>query len=194
MGPYSDSQIIDGILKKRRDVIHFLYKDYFPLILALIEKNSGTYQDAEDIFQDGLVALYKRCRSYELVLDCALRSYFYSICRNLWLQRLEKKYRLVYQPDLLVNENEAKYFTKGSITREQRLRRHRIFWKHFKELPEDCQKVFLMYFDKVPFKKIAEKMKFTDENYAKVRKYLCKRLLANRIKKDPEYPNCIDHE
>lgn len=171
-----------------------MYKDYFPLILALIEKNSGTLQDAQDIFQEGQIALFLRCRNQELVLNCALRSYFYSICRNLWLQRLEKKYRLVYQPDLLVNESEAKYISKESITTEQKLRRHRIYWKHFNELPEDCQKVFLMYFDKVPFKKVAEKLKFTDENYVKVRKYLCKKLLVKRIKEDPEFLNCVDHE
>ncbi len=194
MRPFSDSKIIDGIVNKRPEVIHFMYKDYFPLILALVEKNSGTLQDAQDIFQEGQMALYLRCRDHELVLNCALRSYFYSICRNLWLQRLEKKYRLVYEPDLLVNESVAKYITKESITREQKLVRHRIFWKHFNQLPEDCQKVFLMYFDKVPFKEVAEKLGFTDENYAKVRKYLCKKLLIKRIKKDPEYPNCVDHE
>ncbi|NQV03380.1 MAG: sigma-70 family RNA polymerase sigma factor [Bacteroidia bacterium] len=194
MGPYSDSKIIDGIIKKRREVIHFMYRDYFPLILALIEKNSGNYQDAEDIFQDGLVALYLRCRDKELVLNCALRSYFYSICRNLWLQRLERKHRLVFQSDLMVNDCAEKYVGKENLTREQKLARHRVFWKHFKGLPYDCQQVLLMYMEKIPFKEVAEKLGFTDENYAKVRKYLCKKLLRKRVKQDPEYPNCIDHE
>ena len=194
MGPFSDAKIIDGIRKKRREVIHFMYRDYFPLILALIEKNSGTCQDAEDIFQDGLVALYLRCRDRELVLNCALRSYFYSICKNLWLQRLERKHRLVYYADLLVNDNEENYIGKEHLTREQKLARHRVFWRHFNELPDDCRKVLLMYIEKVPFREVAEKLGFTDENYAKVRKYLCKKLLQNRIKKDPEYPYCIDHE
>ncbi|MFH1295726.1 MAG: sigma-70 family RNA polymerase sigma factor [Bacteroidota bacterium] len=194
MRPFSDAKIIDGIRKKQREVIHFMYKDYFPLILALVEKSSDTYQDAEDIFQDGLVALYLRCRDRELVLTCALRSYFYSICKNLWLQRLERKYRLVYKPDLLVNECEAKYEGKEGPTREQKLARHRVFWRHFNALPEDCQKVLLMYMDKVPCRKVAETLGFTDENYAKVRKYHCKKLLRKRIKRDPEYLICIDHE
>jgi len=51
-----------------------------------------------------------------------------------------------------------------------------------------------MYMEKIPFKEVAEKLGFTDENYAKVRKYLCKKLLRKRVKQDPEYPNCIDHE
>lgn len=194
MGPFSDSTLIEGIINKRHAVIHFMYRDYFPLIVALIEKNSGTYQDAEDIFQDGLVALYLRCRDKELVLNCSLRSYFYSICRNIWLQRLEKKQRLIYQPDLLVHESEEKYQSKDVITREQKLVRYRVFWRHFNQLPPDCQKVLLMYFDKIPFRDVAEKLGFTDENYAKVRKYLCKKLLRKRILKDPEYPNCTCHD
>ncbi|MBN1197861.1 MAG: hypothetical protein JXA23_00820, partial [Bacteroidales bacterium] len=109
MGSFSDKKLIEGIIKKRRGTIHFMYRDYFPLILALVEKNSGNFQDAEDIFQDALVALYLRCRNKELVLSCSLRSYFYSICQNLWLQRLERKYKVMYQPDLIVNEHAEKY-------------------------------------------------------------------------------------
>ena len=190
---YSDSKIIDGIRKSKRGVIVFMYKDYFPLIRAMIKKNSGTPQDAEDVFQDGLEALYLRCRDQELVLSCALRSYFYSICRNIWLQRLERKHRLAYYPDLMVNDSEEKYFGKDSLTKEQKLARDTLFWKYFNQLPENCQQILWMYIEKVPCKKVAEKLGFTDENYAKVRKYLCVKLLRKRIMKDPEYLTCIDH-
>lgn len=194
MRPLSDEKIIEGIINKQPEVIHFMYKDYFPLILVMIEKHSGTLEDAQDVFQDGQMALFLRCRDKELILNCALRTYFYSICRHIWLQRLEKKQRMLYQPDLLVNENSEKYITRESITKEQKLERNRLFWKHFKELPDDCQNVLLMYFDKVPFRVVAEKLGFTDENYAKVRKYLCKKLLRKRIKQDPDFINCIGYE
>jgi len=194
MRPLSDEKIIEGIINKRPEVIHFMYKDYFPLIQVMIEKHSGTLEDAQDVFQDGQMALFLRCRDRELILNCALRTYFYSICRNIWLQRLEKKQKILYQPDLLVNENSEKYIAKDSITKEQKLERNRLFWKHFKELPDDCQNVLLMYFDKVPFRVVAEELGFTDENYAKVRKYLCKKLLRKRIKQDPDFINCIGYE
>jgi len=194
MRPLSDEKIIEGIINKRPEVIHFMYKDYFPLIQVMIEKHSGTLEDAQDVFQDGQMALFLRCRDRELILNCALRTYFYSICRNIWLQRLEKKQKILYQPDLLVNENSEKYIARDSITKEQKLERNRLFWKHFKELPDDCQNVLLMYFDKVPFRVVAEELGFTDENYAKVRKYLCKKLLRKRIKQDPDFINCIGYE
>jgi len=190
---YSDDKIIEGIRNKKRDCLKFVYKDFFPLILAFVEKNSGTLQDAQDVFQDGLVALYLRCRDRELTLNCALRTYFYSVCRNLWLQRLERKFRILYWADLSVNEPGEDYLGKDELTKEQKLARHRVFWKHFKRLPADCQKILMMYMDKVPCKEVAESLDFPDENYAKVRKYLCKNLLRKRVKHDPEYQSCINH-
>ncbi|MFH1160416.1 MAG: sigma-70 family RNA polymerase sigma factor [bacterium] len=190
---YSDAKIIEGIRKKKSGCLNFVYKDYFPLILAFVEKNSGTLQDAQDVFQDGLMALYLRCRDRELTLNCALRTYFYSVCRNLWLQRLERKYRILYWADLTVHEPEEGYEGKDGLTKEQKLARHRIFWKHFNQLPDDCQMILMMYMDKIPCKNVAETLGFTDENYAKVRKYLCKNLLRKRVKRDPEYQTCINH-
>lgn len=194
MGPYSDDRIIDGIINKRREVIHFVYRDYFPLILSLVEKSSGNFQDAEDIFQEGMAALYLRCRQRELVLTCALRSYFYSICKNLWLQKLERKYKMVNRSDLQLHEFEERYGDNEVHSREQTLARHRVFWRHFRALPDDCQQVLLMYIDRIPFREVAEKLGFTDENYAKVRKYLCKKLLRNRVLRDPEYLTCIGND
>ncbi len=191
---YSDSKIIDGIRESNHGVINFLYKDYRPLVRAFVRKNSGTIQDADDVFQDGLEALYLRCRDQELILTCALRSYFYSVCRNIWFQRLERKQRLTYYPDLMVNDSSEKYDGRDSLTKEQKLARHALFWKCFKTLPENCQQILLMYIDKVPCKKVAEKLGFTGENYAKVRKSMCVKLFQKRIMKDPEYLNCIDHD
>jgi len=191
MGSFSNSHLIEGIIEKRRAVIQFMYEDYFPYILAMVEKNSGTIQDAQDIFQDGLVALYLRCRDRELLLNCSLRSYFYAICKNLWLQRLERKYRMVFQPDLIIHEREERYRLQETLTSEKRLARYRLFWKHLKGLPEDCQKVLMMYMDRIPYKKVAEILGFVDENYAKMKKYHCKKALIRRIRRDPELPNCI---
>jgi len=185
---------MDGIIRNHRGVIHFLYKDYFPLIQDLIENHAGNLQDAEDIFQDGMVLLYLQIRDRKLVLRCALRTYFFAICQNLWRQRLERKYRLVYVGSSVMNECGEQYLGKDYIAQEQELARQRLFWKYFNQLPEDCRKILQMYIDRIPFREVTQSLRLTDENYAKVRKYLCKKLLINRIRKDPDFPNCTDYE
>jgi len=94
----------------------------------------------------------------------------------------------------MVHDHEERYNAEHGSTKEEELARERIFYKHFSQLPEDCRKVLRMYMDKVPLKKIAEAVGFRDENYAKVRKYLCKKLLIKRIVKDPDYINYYHHE
>ena len=191
---YSDENILEGIKQKNRKVIQFFYRDYFPTVLSLVDKYAGTKQDAEDLFQDGLVALYKRCRTKDIALKCALRTYFYAICQNLWLQRLERKFRVVYYSNMYINDIQEKYVGREGLTKENKLERHRIFYKHFERLSEDCKKILTMHMDHIPYKKITENLGYQNEGYAKVRKYVCVNRLKKWIVNDPDFQNCFPYD
>ena len=47
---YSDDAILKGLKEKKSDSIRFLYREYFPMAKSIVEKNSGSYEDAEDVF------------------------------------------------------------------------------------------------------------------------------------------------
>ncbi len=63
MNYFSDDAILNGLKEKRADSIRYLYREYFPLAKSIVEKNSGSYQDAEDVFQDGIIVLYQKILS-----------------------------------------------------------------------------------------------------------------------------------
>jgi DNA-directed RNA polymerase specialized sigma24 family protein len=88
---YSDEMIVEGLRNKDHEKIRFLYRNYFDSIQRLILKNSGNTEDAEDIFQDALVIVYKKIQDNQLKLSCSFKTYMYAISRNLWLQKLQKK-------------------------------------------------------------------------------------------------------
>ena len=75
---YSDEAIIEGLRLRKENIIKFVYREFFPMARHLIVHNSGTDQDAEDVFQDALVIVYKRIivdeipTEKEVVLCCAL--------------------------------------------------------------------------------------------------------------------------
>ena len=48
---FSDDAILKGLKEKKSDSIRFLYREYFPMAKSIVEKNSGSYEDAEDVFQ-----------------------------------------------------------------------------------------------------------------------------------------------
>ena len=90
MRHYSEKDILDGIFDGDKDVLRYVYDEYYPTIQVLIFRNSGKDEDAEDIFQDTLMIIYQKVRKNDLKLECSFKTYFYSISRNLWLQKLEK--------------------------------------------------------------------------------------------------------
>ena len=61
------------------------------MILDFTRKNSGSEEDARDLFQEGLVVIFEKVSSGDLKLSSAFRTYFYAVCRNKWLMVLRRK-------------------------------------------------------------------------------------------------------
>lgn len=191
---YSDETIINGLRKNESSSVKVLYKEFFPVIRSIVERNSGNHQDAEDVFQDGLIVLFKRVSCQSFTLHCSLKTYFYAICKNIWLQRLERKYRLLYQADFEVNEDRDAYTVDSNQLKEQQLEKLRLYQQHFMTLPKDCQTLLTLFFRKISLKEIAGILGLKDENYAKTRKYLCKNMLRRKIMNDPNCQQFLEYD
>jgi len=192
MTHYTDEAILEGLRKQDRDVIRYVYKEYYPTIKFLIITNSGNETDAEDVFQDAMVIIYRKIIENKLVLTSSFKTFLYSICRNLWLQRLDRK---LFSYEFLENENLTDM--QDSIVvemREAENERYRLFQQHFLRLSEDCKKVLRLFMNKVPLKEIAEIMGFKTEKYAKTRKFMCKEKLKNAIINDPNFKKFITND
>ncbi len=46
--------------------------------------------DARDIFQEAMVVLYEKSKDTTFSLNCQIKTYVYSVCRRLWLKRLQQ--------------------------------------------------------------------------------------------------------
>jgi RNA polymerase sigma factor (sigma-70 family) len=181
---YSDEAILEGLRLRSDYIINFTYKEFYPLIKFLVTGNGGAEEDAEDIFQDGIVTLYNKIILNQLVLTSSFKTYMYSVCRNLWLQKLTKRKAIF---DKL--EDVEKYIDlpkdmlqEASIEETEM---QRIIQMHYLSLPDDCQRVLKLFIKKMPIREIAGIMGFKTENYARTRKYLCKQDLKKRVSNDP---------
>jgi RNA polymerase sigma factor (sigma-70 family) len=190
---YSDEALLRGLKNRRTECIRQLYREYFPVTRSLVERNSGNYEDAEDVFQDSLIVLYEKICADPVSLNCSLKTYFYSICKNIWMQRLDRKWRLLYREEM-VHEPSEDYDPLAFSANEEKLERTRLYHQYFTSLPEDCQKIIRLFLDHVPFKEIAEEMGFKTVAYAKTRKYLCKNMLRKKILNDPRYKSFFHYE
>jgi RNA polymerase sigma factor (sigma-70 family) len=190
---YSDEAILEGLRLRSDYIINFAYKEFFPLVKFLVTDNGGMVEDAEDVFQDGIVTLYNKISSNQLVLTSPFKTYIYSVCRTLWLQKLHKR-KAIY--DKLTDVEEYIDLPEDMLDEKsvQETEMHRIIQKHFLSLADDCQKVLQLFIKSIPVNEIALIMGFKTENYTKTRKYLCKEELKKRIANDPRSSKFLNYE
>ena len=190
---YSDEAILEGLRLSSDYIINFTYKEFFPLIKFLVTGNGGAEEDAEDIFQDGIVTLYNKISLNQLTLNSSFKTYIYSVCRNLWLQKLNMRKAIF---DKLTEVEEYIDLPKDMLTEAtiEETEMQRIIQTHFLTMPDDCQKVLRLFIQKVPLRQIAGIMGFKTENYTKTRKNLCKENLKTRIANDPRSTKFLKNE
>lgn len=187
---YSNIDLLNGILRNDTIVLQYIYKNFYSKINFFIKKNSGDDDDANDVFQEAIIIMYRKLKANELVLDCSFETYLYSVCRFLWLKQLEK--RKVEREKIKDNHEYNDDIYDDNLEKIADLNeRYRLYQKHFVNLGKDCQKVLQLYFDKVPLKNIAQIMGFKSEKYAKKRKFKCKEYLIKSIKQDLEYSKIL---
>ena len=90
----NDLAIIEGILQNDNAAYQQLYNQYYAITERLVIQNNGTTDDAKDIFQETILILHHKAQEGNLVLTASLKTFIYSISRNLWLKELREKRKL----------------------------------------------------------------------------------------------------
>jgi len=175
----SDIDIIKGVRKQDVKILNWLYDNYLPSIRSYLFNNSGNEQDASDVFQDTIIILYKQIKGNKLKLTTDLKGYFFGIARNIWSEQLR---RIGKTTELTVDFPDA---TEPDEIVDPVM--ERVVSRAFLKLKPDQQKILNLYSDGLTYEKIAIKMKFKNESYARRKKYLSKEALLDIVKEDPEY-------
>ena len=179
---YTVEALLEGIRSSDNEVLSYIYKKYFPEIKYFVIRNSGSDEDAQDVFQESVVIIYKKLRDDLLELTCSFKTYLYSVCRIVWLRQLEKRKT---KPDSFSENQVFVDLNEGVEEMAEEQERYKLYQKHFQTLHMDCQTILKLFLKKVPLKDITHKMNFKSENYLKKRKYQCKEILVKRIQNDP---------
>ncbi len=167
-----DSEILERISRGDEKILDHLYKKYYRMMTKVVLSNSGTEEEAKDVYQEALLAFWQKASSGKLVLTSKISTYLYSICLNQWRKELDRKSRLSSEE---VDGEE----TQGHDAEE----RLRIVKECIEELGDVCKGVLTYYyFDGLGMQDIAEKMNFANTDTAKTKKYKCKKKLDSLIK------------
>ncbi len=167
-----ENEIFERICKGDEKALDIIYQKYYRMMTKLVITNSGTEQEAKDIYQDALVVFWQKSVSGNLVLTSKISTYLYSICQNLWRKELDRKKRL---------SNEEK--DSIEIQDHDKVERAKLINLCIDQMGDTCKKVLMYYyFDGLSMQDIADKLGFANTNTAKTKKYKCKQKLDELVK------------
>ncbi|RYY97620.1 MAG: sigma-70 family RNA polymerase sigma factor [Chitinophagaceae bacterium] len=181
----TEQTLLEGLARSDRKAIETLYRDHYNMVQALVVNNSGTAEDAKDIFQEALLVLYEKVTAGGFELHCQVKTYLYSVSRRLWLKRLLQQNRFI------IGESHADTVPVDDEldTHEQRNRDFELMEKAMGGLGEPCRSLLeAFYLQKKGMQEIAAQFGYTNADNAKNQKYKCllrlKKLFFTQYKTD----------
>jgi RNA polymerase sigma factor (sigma-70 family) len=163
--------LLRGLVNNESKAIDTIYKENFNMVQSFILNNNGSYDDARDIFQEAMIALYEKAKSESFVLTCQIKTYLYSICRRLWLKKLQHMGRYISQSEAL---EETVAVEDDLEFHEKRNADFAIMERALGSLGEPCKSLLESYYiHKKGMTEISAEFGYTNADNAKNQKYKC---------------------
>jgi RNA polymerase sigma factor (sigma-70 family) len=168
---FTEQALLKGLAENDSKAIETIYKDNFNMVQNYILNNNGTYDEARDIFQEAMIALYEKAQTDSFVLTCRINTYVYSICRRLWLKRLQQLGRYSNQVDGL---EETVQVEEDLEIHEKRNTDFIIMERALNSLGEPCRSLIEgFYLKKLDMQALSKEFGYTNADNAKTQKYKC---------------------
>jgi len=166
-----EKQLLEGLALNDRSVIETIYRENYPVIQSFILNNNGNSDEARDIFQEAMIVMYEKAVSGSFELNCLLKTYIYSVCRRLWLKRLQQLQRY---SALLENTEETIAVEEDLELHEKHQADFVLMEKVMNKIGEPCKSLLDAYYiQKKNMQEIAADFGYTNADNAKTQKYKC---------------------
>lgn len=166
-----EQNLLNGLAANDKKAVEAIYRDNYLTIQSFIVKNNGYPDDARDIFQEAMIVLYEKATSGSFELTCQIKTYLYSVCRRLWLKRLQQLQR--FNPSFEMAE-ETVAVEEELDTHEKRTADLAIMENALTKIGEPCKSLLEGYYlQKKSMPELAEFFGYTNADNAKTQKYKC---------------------
>ncbi|MFZ2899543.1 MAG: sigma-70 family RNA polymerase sigma factor [Saprospiraceae bacterium] len=150
----------------------------FPLILKLVQSNSGTHEDAQDVFMYGITELFVKAQQGTLRQEAQLSTILYAICRNHWLKTLRKN-----NPNAELTNDLENVLINIDPEDEEDWERIQVIRQQMEHLSKTCRRLIeLVFHTDLDMQQIADELGLTYGS-ARVRKTECLAKLRELVKK-----------
>ncbi len=183
---YADAALIAAISDKKQldSAILSLYKQYAESTRSFIMSKGGSEQDADDIFQETVVAFIEVVQKGKFRQEASIKTFLISISKNLWFNEIRKRQRA---------DNRDKIFESGRDQEEADIS-EAIGDREMKQqfqlmlggLGEACRKILILfYYENLPMKEIVHHLHYENEQVVRNKKGKCLQQLTGIMKSNP---------
>jgi RNA polymerase sigma factor (sigma-70 family) len=176
---------IPELIKSGRDkeAIQSLYKNVLPSVKKYIKSNSGSSDDAFDIFQDALLAFYQSVMENKFDPQYKVYGYVYKLCVFRWINKVKRE-KIQFKEELpdVEAETPRTWFSEDESKDEQDLLRNL-----FSTIGEKCLELLNYTIYKEMFlDDVMLRMKFQSGAAVRMQHARCKEKLVREMANRPE--------
>jgi RNA polymerase sigma factor (sigma-70 family) len=181
-----DTRYIDALLTNNEKLLRELYDKCFGKIRKFVVQNNGTEEDAWDVLQDAMLAVYFKIKNKPFTLTCPFDAFIYIVCKNLWIKQLRKKHgaRVTIDPETVLMNEESALIGADECVREQG--RRSLLLEKLNELGEGCRELLQQNWRGASLDEVAASLKISYA-YVRKRKSQCMAKLILLIRQSPLY-------
>lgn len=173
---HQDQKYIEGLRRNDAAVIREIYTRYSREALLWVQNNNGSPDDARDVFQEAVVALFEKAQQTTFTLTCPLGAMLYILYSRKWIDRLRQKKK----ESVVRMEEESRY--KADIVPDmlelvEQLESENLRHKHlstaFQALSELCQQLLKLLSEGIPPSETAVQLQMNSVDTLYRRKNAC---------------------
>ena len=183
---FPDSELVANLRSGNRmeESVRAIYRTHFDSLCWYVMNNSGSRQDAEDVFQEVVVCFIDLVQKDKFRGESTVKTFLFSLNRHTWLNELKKRGRTLAREEKYEKGQERTELDTGHLIadREAKAGVLRLVTK----LGKTCQKILLLfYYENRSIKEILDTLDYENEQVVRNKKYKCLKQLEQMLTENP---------
>jgi RNA polymerase sigma factor (sigma-70 family) len=185
---YTDTELIEAIKSPQNadldKAVRYMYDEYYDMLKIYTCQNSGTDEDAQDVFQEVLVSFIDVVKKDKFRGESRLKTFLFTMNRNIWLNELKKRGRSEKRETIFENQKDTTLMDVSHIMAENETRKQIL--SIVDELGEICKQILLAYYyENLSMKEILLNHNYESEQALRNKKSKCLKQLEQLLTANP---------
>lgn len=182
----ADAELLESLRtgKNVDQAVRNLYRNHFESLGWYVMNNSGSRQDAEDIFQEVVVTFIDLVQKNKFRGESSVKTFLFSLNRYAWLNELKRRGRALAREEKFERMQDRTTEDVSSVMADRESSAGIL--QLVEQLGETCKKILLLfYYEDYSMKQILEHMHYENEQVVRNKKYKCIKQLEQMIEQNP---------